>query len=74
MRHLGRLAGSFVVAIACWSLAGCGDEGSEAGVPKNIDMTKDYTPAATADMMSPKDMKSGASKAAKATGAPLAPK
>ncbi len=72
MRHLGRLFGMIVVAGAAWCLSGCGGNSIEEGMPQNIDMTKDYTPAANKDMMIPGDIKKAA-KANRPKGAPSIP-
>jgi|GEM_PF-5567136 len=51
MRYLGQLLGVIVVTGAAWCLSGCGGSSIEEGMPQNIDMTKDYSPAAKVNMV-----------------------
>ena len=51
-RHL---VGFTLVVLGLGGLPGCGG-GIPEGVPKNVDMSKDYTPAAKVDLIQPSDM------------------
>jgi len=63
-RYLGRLSLLFALGIA--ALPGCGGTNIQEGPPKNVDMTKDYSPKVEMPGMSPKMQSEAAQK--KATG------
>jgi len=58
-----------MVSLLCLGMVGCGASVSDTGVPKNIDMSKNFTPAAALPKMTPGDQ--GKAKA-KAKSAPAA--
>lgn len=61
-RIVGRLAPAALAVAFSLGLAGCGG-GIEEGLPQDIDMTKDYTPAAPVGMMKPDDQKKAGAQA-----------
>lgn len=68
MRQSARF--SFVFA-SLLAVAGCGSKVADTGVPQNIDMSKNYAPAAALPKMTPQDQSKAKSKAASApTAAP----
>jgi hypothetical protein len=58
-----------LASLLCLGMVGCGASVSDTGVPKNIDMSKSFTPAAELPKMTPGDQ--GKAKA-KAKSAPAA--
>jgi hypothetical protein len=73
MRHLGRRAAA--AAILAGVLAGCGGGSIKEGMPKNIDMSKNYMPAAKPFAFSPADYKKADAKGkAAAVAAEATPK
>jgi hypothetical protein len=58
-----------LASLLCLGMVGCGASVSDTGVPKNIDMSKNFTPAAALPKMTPGDQ--GKAKA-KAKSAPAA--
>jgi len=63
---------SLALAIGLVSLAGCGGTSIQEGTPKNIDMTKDYSPKTEMPGMSPAIQKKseGGKAAGKVPGTP----
>lgn len=67
---------SLALAFAAFGfvVSGCGSSVQDTGVPKNVDMSKNYAPAAALPKMTPGDMAKGKAKAASAPkGEPGAP-
>ncbi len=58
----------FMLAVMTLGTIGCGGSELTEGVPKQVDMTKTYTPAATLPSMTPTDQQ----KAKAAAAAPIA--
>ena len=61
------------VALALLSAIGCGSKVADTGVPQNIDMSKNFSPAAALPKMTPGDQAKAKSKAASAPAAATPP-
>lgn len=59
-----------VAGVLVSAFTGCGGPSVEEGIPKNIDMTKDYAPKVEMPGMSPKQSKEANTAAKKAVSAP----
>lgn len=70
MRQAARF--SFVAA-SLLAVAGCGSKVADTGVPQNIDMSKNFTPAAALPKMTPSDQAKAKTKAASAPAAATPP-
>lgn len=55
--------GLTLASLICLGMIGCGASVNDTGVPKNIDMSKDFTPAAALPKMTPGDQGKGKAKA-----------
>jgi len=64
---------AFAAALLAPGLVGCGSDVKDQGVPKNVDMSKDYTPKVEMPGMSPDYLKKGATKSGGSAGGNLAP-
>jgi hypothetical protein len=62
-----------LASLLCLGMVGCGASVSDTGVPKNIDMSKNFTPAAELPKMTPGDQGKAKAKAKSAPAAEPAP-